>query len=69
MQKILFLGFVVIALAVLGCVCLFRTTVLVEWLRKDYLRSSRVVQEWPGFNLVLKSSFPIICVGWASTSC
>lgn len=63
MQKILFLGFVVIALVVLGCACLFRTTVLVEWARKDYLRSSRFVQEWPGSNLVLKSSFPIYLRG------
>jgi hypothetical protein len=63
MQKILFLGFAVIALVVLGCACLFRTTVLVEWARKDYLRSSRFVQAWPGTNLVMKSSFPIYLRG------
>jgi hypothetical protein len=63
MQKILFLGFVVIALVVLGCVCLFRTTVLVEWARKDFLRSSRFVQAWPGTNLVMKSWFPMYLRG------
>lgn len=59
MSKLLFLGLLVIALVVLGLVCLFRTTVLVEWVRKDYLRSSRVVQAWPFSNLVLKPWFPI----------
>lgn len=59
MPKLLFLGLVVIALVVLSCACLFRTTALVEWVRKDYLRSSRVVQAWPFSNLVLKPWFPI----------
>jgi len=59
MEKILFLGFAVSALMVLGCACLFRTTLLVEWARKDYLRSSRVVQAWPLANLVLKPWYPI----------
>jgi hypothetical protein len=58
MPKVLFLGLVVIALVVLGCACLFRTTVLVEWARTRYQRSSRIVQAWPFSNLVLKPWYP-----------
>jgi hypothetical protein len=58
LPKLLFLGLVVIALVVLGCACLFRTTALVEWARMRYQRSSRIVQAWPFSNLVLKPWYP-----------
>jgi hypothetical protein len=59
MPKLLFLALVVIALVVLGCSCLFKTTALVEWTRMRYQRSSRLVQAWPFSNLVLRPWFPI----------
>ena len=63
MEKILFLGFAVIALVVLGCACLFRTTVLVEWARKDYLRSTRNIQAWSSTAIVMKDWFPMYLRG------
>ena len=48
----------IVALAALGWACLFRTNVIVEWVRRDYRRSNRFVQAWPFSNLVLKSWYP-----------
>ena len=56
--KMLFLVSAVIAVAAVGCACLFRTTALVEWARRDYQRSSRFVQGWPGAKVVLMPWFP-----------
>ena len=56
--KLLLLGLTVVALVALGYACLFRTTVLVDWARRRYQRSSRIVQAWPFSNLVLKPWYP-----------
>lgn len=59
MTKFLFIGLIVIALVVVGCACLFKTAMLVEWLRKDYRRSSKAIQNWGASSMVLKPWFPI----------
>ena len=62
LPKLLLVGLAVIALVVLGCACLFRTTALVEWARTHHQRS-RIIQAWPFSNLVLKSWYPIYLRG------
>lgn len=59
MSKLLLLGSLVITLVIVGCACLFETAMLVEWIRKDYLRSSKAIQNWGSWSTVMKPWFPI----------
>jgi hypothetical protein len=54
----------------IGWLCVFRTNVFVCWARKNYQRSSRLIQIYPFHSMVLKPWFPtyIRCTGiliWA----
>jgi hypothetical protein len=49
---------VIVALAALGWICLFRTDVMAEWARRQHQRRSKFVQDYPFSNIVLKPWYP-----------
>jgi len=48
----------IIALAIVGWTCVFRTVVAVEWARRRYHKGGRLVQAYPFSNIVLKPWYP-----------
>ena len=55
----------VLGFAVCGWLCLFKTNMLVVWVRKNYEKSPKFIQAYPFSNLVLKPWYPtyIRCAG------
>jgi len=47
-----------VALAIVGWTCVFRTVVVVEWARRRHHKSGRLVQAYPFSNIVLKPWYP-----------
>jgi len=48
----------IVALAIVGWTCVFRTVVVVEWARRRYHKSGRLVRAYPFSNIVLKAWYP-----------
>jgi hypothetical protein len=57
------MGVSIAILLLVGWAALFKTGAVVEFARRDYRNSGKLVQNWPFANMVLKEWFPIYLRG------
>ena len=53
----------IVLLSLSGWAALFKTELVIEYAKKQYRESGKLVQKWPGSNMVLKEWFPVYLRG------